>query len=719
MHGKRWVRYALCVSVATITTSMAVNPAAHQQMPAVTPDSSFVKPAALPMMAPMPMTSKPALTGIQTPTATTPPSNNAQLWNLKNADIRAVIQTISILTGKNFVIDPRVQGNITLVSQKAMTPDEMYQVFLSMLQLLQFSAIPSGKIIKIVPAMEANSLTHKIATNASPGRGEEIVVRVIPVQRVSATELVPVLRPLMPQSGSITAYLPSNSLILAGTASNINRITKVISEMDNENSNQVTVIPLRYANAKKVVTMIQALHSGSGQAGANNPTLVPDEEDNSILINANSTNQLLTQHLIAQLDQPEAGGDDTRVVMLNYLTAKKLAPILSKIASGMKTGAASSLGNGKSVVASSGDDDSGGSANGISIQAEEDNNALVIHAPRALMSSLIDVIHRLDRRPQEVLVEAIIVKVDENLLNKLGIEWGSPDGLVGAAVAAATGGTSALASIATPGDVALKVGSHGVGLLPNGNLIALLHLLKSDGSTDVLSTPSIVVLNNDKATIDDGQNIGVANTSFQGTPQSGTTTAAGSNTTLVTTPYNAIDRQDVTLSLDVTPHISPNQMIRMELLQKDDSIASDANATQDNPTLNTSKIKTSVLVKSGDVLVLGGLISNDQENINQKIPILGSLPIVGHLFSYTSHKIQKSSLMVFIRPIIMSKAPAKQQTMARYRYLREQQIGMQTEDVANFTRMTILPKLGDKTSAKLPPPVAPIVALPMPVETKK
>lgn len=698
MHKKQWLRAFLCISSMMITASLAVNP--PSPIPAIKPN--------------------PGLTPITNHTIVAPtvsPAQNAQVWNLKNADIRAVIQTISILTGKNFVIDPRVQGNITLVSQKPMTPNEMYQVFLSMLQLLQFSAIPSGNVIKIVPSTEAAGLTHQIATNTAPGVGEEVVVRVVPVKRVSAMELVPVLRPLMPQSGNITAYLPTNSLILAGTASNIQRITKVIAQMDNDNANQVNVVPLHYANAKKVVQMINALHNGPGQTGMNNAVVVADEDDNSILVSANATNQVLTRELIEQLDQPQAGGNDTKVVMLNYLTAKKLAPILTKIASGMAAAPSASgaapagLSGGKGSSGGEEAESSGGGVSGVSIQAEENNNAIIIHAPKEMMSSLVSVIHQLDHRPQEVLVEAIIVKIDVNLLNKLGIEWGTPNAAIGQAITNADG-SSSMPGINANGDTLLKVATGGIGFLPDGNLLALLHTLKSDGSTDILSTPSVVVLNNDKATIDDGQNIGVANRSYQGTDQ----TQTAGTTAEITSPYNTIERTDVTLSLDVTPHISPNSMIQMDLLQKDDTIASDANSTQDNPTLNTSKIKTAVLVHSGDVLVLGGLISNDQEKTEQKIPVLGNIPLLGHLFSYNSNKIDKTSLMVFIRPIILSGAVARQQTSGRYRYVRDQQINAQTESVEDVLHPALLPKLTSHRNVTLPSPVS-AMALPDPVQT--
>ncbi len=633
-----------------------------------------------------------------TPAAQTP---GAQIWNLKNADIRAVIQTISILTGKNFVIDSRVHGNVTLVSQKPMTPDELYQAFLSMLQLLQYAAIPAGNVIKIVPSMDANSLSRTIATDTQPGSGDEVVVRVVPINHVSATELVPVLRPLMSQSGSVTAYLPSNALILAGTASNINRIVDVIDQMDSANTNQISVVHLRHANAKKVVSIIHSLQTGSvSQGGVANATLAADEENNAILISANAANQLMMRNLIRNLDQRSANNDDTRVVTLNYLTAKKLAPILSKVAEGISASDATPAGS-SGKAASTTDISSN-----ISVQPEENNNAVIIHAPKAMMSSLMRVIRRLDVRPQEVLVEAIIVKVDENLLDKLGIVWGTSDG----ATVAATGNPSA--NIASGNSFALKVSEAGsIGFLPDGNLIALLHALKENGSSDVLSTPSVVVLNNQKATIDDGKNLGVANRSYQGvTPTPGATEN-------IIAPYNTLERQDVTLSLEVTPHISPNQMIQMALLQKDDSVASDINSTSENPTLNTSKIKTSVLVRSGDVLVLGGLMSNEQEKTTQKLPILGDLPLVGHLFRYDTHKMEKKNLMVFIRPVIMSKKSAHAQTMNRYNYARQQQIEMLTEHIAQQDHLPMLPKLNNKNVAVLPRPI-PTFKLPLPTATE-
>lgn len=609
-------------------------------------------------------------------------TSDAQIWNLKDASIRAVIQTVSALTGKTFIIDPRVHGTITLVSQKPMTPDELYHVFLSMLHLLNYAAVPSGNVIKIIPEMSANALSRQIATATQPGFGDQIVVRVVSVNHVSAAALVPILRPLMTQSGTVNAYFPSNSLILAGTASNIARLVRIIKKMDSVNNSQISVIRCRYANAKKLVDVIHALQTGGGmQGGMTTIAIAADEENNSILIRANLTNQLMMRHLIHTLDQPGRGGDNTSVITLNYLSAKKLAPVLSKIANGMAVSNASSKTSASAKIAPIVNVDG---ASDISIQAVDSDNAIIMHGPRTMLKSLRYVIQRLDVRPQEVLVQAIIVKIDEGLLNQLGIVWGTSNGQ------STPGGDSF--TLASPDAAALKV-NHGVGFLPDGNLVALLHALKSNGLTDILATPSIVVLNNQQAKIADGQNLGVANSSYPAAP------SPASSTNIA--PYTTFVRQDVTLSLDVKPHISPNHMINMALIQEDDTVASGADT--DNPILNTSKINTSVLVKSGSILVLGGLINNDQEVTVQKLPVLGDIPVIGHLFRYDTHKIQKTNLMVFIRPIIMSRHAAHFQTQKSYAYIRGQQMDMITNKPVTIDVPPVLPGL----------PVHPIV-LPKP-----
>ena len=674
MQKNLFIRHATCLAAALCTSAMVI--AAPSNVATVT--------------SPTPKTASSISSVNQSP----------QIWNLKNADIRAVIQTMSALTGKSFIIAPQVKGRVTLVSHKPMTTDEMYQVFLSMLRLLNYSAVESSPgIVKVVQSDQANMLSRQVATAKNPGKGASIVVRVVPVDNISAAELVPVIRPLMTESASVTAYMPSNALILAGTASNISRIVALIHQMDDSNINRIKVVHVRYANAAKLVSVIQKLQSaGASQGRVSNMSLAADENGNNILVSANSANQLLVKRLIDEMDKKGTDDADTRVVKLNYLTAKKIAPVLTKVVDSEQS-------------ATKGDDKSNtpvisGDSSKVSIQAEENNNALIIHAPRSVMAGLMGVIKKLDHRPKEVLVEAIIVKVSESLMNKLGIVWGAVNSEGEVVGSGSTASSTQDGAVSTPPDnnFSFRINNKGVGFLPTGNLGMLLHLLKSNGSSDVLSTPSIVVLNNQKATIDDGQNVGLANRTYQGAA-----TPSGGDQSV--TPFNTIQRTNVTLSLQVTPHISPNSMIRMDLVQKDDTVASDSSASSDNPTLNTSSIKTSVLVKSGDILVLGGLISNEQEKQVDKLPILGDLPLLGHLFRYNTHKMQKTSLMVFIRPIVMSHHNAVAQTRSRYRYIRNQQFKIASDKTQDH-ELPLLPKLSHNGPVHLQPPH---VALPEPV----
>ena len=593
----------------------------------------------------------------------TTPVIKSQIWNLKDADIRAVIQTVSLVTGKTFIIDPRVQGKVTFVSQHPMAINELYSAFLSMLQILNYAAVASDDgVVKIVPAMNANETGGAIADQSKPGVGDELVVRVVTVNNVSASQLVPVLRPLMPQWSSVTAYSPSNSLILAGTAGNLKRLVSVIHNMDSTNANEVTMVGLKHANAKQVVSVINELQSSDRAEGkVSNVSLAADEDSNSILISGNYDNSFKMKNLINNLDTKNAlGAGGTEIVYLNYLTAKKLAPILAKIVGGVSdVGDDGGKGNTSSLKPSVG--------SRVSIQAEESDNAIIIHAPKAELASLKKVVLKLDRKPKQVLVEAIIVKVDESLLNQLGIVWGTvnDDG----ETTGSLNGTSSDNNV-----LALKATKNGVGLLPGTSLQLLLHVLMSNGSTDILSRPSIVVMNNEEATISDGQDIGIKNRQYLN-PGDTTGDTTNSNNAAI---YNTVERKNVALTLRVTPQISPDNSLRLKIDQKDDNVSAIASSDPENPVINTSQIKTSVLVHSGSILVLGGLADHQQKLQRSKVPILGDIPLIGHLFSYTNHDVQKKDLMVFLKPVIIDDSKQlNAQTRSKYDYIRRQELDAQ------------------------------------------
>ena len=643
-----------------------------------------------------------ALTSIWSDPAYSPDQStqtDKQIWNLKNADIRAIIQTISLMTGKNFIIDSRVQGKITFVSHEPMSPNELYSAFLSMLQLLNFSAVPSGNIIKIVPSVDANSINNTMATGTRPGNGDELVVRIIPLYNVSAVQLLPALRPLMPEWSTITAYSPSNSLILASTAANINHLVSMITQMDNPNTNETSIVTLQHANAVNIVNTLSNLENSDRALGKiDNFSIAADKVSNSILISGNMQNISMLESLIHQIDQQTNVNSmtDAQVIYLNYLSAKKLAPVLTKLLT-QPSGSGSSVTNGMPQDA----------PDSISIQPEPDNdNALLVEAPRHIMSQIVNIVKSLDTKPQQVLVEAIIVKLDESMLNQLGVIWGSANSSGQSTVT--TGG----AVSSTDNTAALQL-TGGIGFIAGGNLQALAAALYNHGSTNVLSTPTIVVLNGQKATISDGQNIGLVNRQYDNSNASNPNATTGNQDAGV--PFNTIERTDVTLSLTVTPEISPNNMLRLTIKQEDDNVDTSSNpaGSDGNPVIDTSKINTNVLVRSGDILVLGGLTDHSASRTISKIPILGSIPLLGHLFTFDNHSVDKSELMVFLKPVILSNSLiSRDETISRYHQARAQQLHAQAEINLSPNDGPILPNVPQVHPA-------PIQELPLPATTVK
>jgi general secretion pathway protein D len=617
-----------------------------------------------------------------------------QVWNLKDADIRAIIQTVSMITGKNFIIDPRVQGKVTFISQHPMSVNELYNAFLSMLQVLNYSAVPGNGVVRIVPSVDANSMNNNVVSRFHPGAGDELVVRVVPINNVSAIQLIPVLRPLMPQWSSITAYSPSNSLILASTAANVNHLVKIIKKMDSRSENETSLITLKHANADNIVSVITKLQSGERALGKTpNVSVAADKLSNTILISGNLNNISTMKALIAKMDDRARNtSNSAKVIYLNYLSAKKLAPVLNKIATGQ-----ASDDKGK-TAGSTGDEK-------VSVQAEPDNdNAIIVRAPTNIMTQIASIVKRLDVKPQQVLVQAIIVKINESLLKQLGIVWGT----VQQSGTSDTGGNPTT-STSPSNSFALKLAPGGVGFMQNSSLQVLIHALNNDGSTDILSTPSIVVLNGQKATISDGQNVGLVNREYS---NSNATNTNGDQNLGV--PFNTIQRKDVTLSLTVTPQISPNHTLRMKIVQKDDSLATQAtdDPNNDNPVIDTSNITTNVLVKSGSILVLGGLVDHQAKRNDQKIPVLGDIPLIGRLFRYVNHDIEKKDLMVFLKPIIINTDyERKKVSMKHYHAVRRDMIATKLGPTLGPNQFPVLPNLDNG-------PVLPRSALPEPAYTR-
>lgn len=608
-----------------------------------------------------------------------------RLWNLQDADVLSVINEVSQETGKNFIVDPRVSGKISLISSKPLKQSELYQVFLSVLGMLGYSAIPSGNIIKIVPNMETSEQATAVASNVVPGKGDEVVVRVIPLENISASQLIPVLRPLLPQWSNVSAYTPGNVLILLGRAANLDRIHTIIQDVDRASTSGIQIVPLKYAQATQVATVLNNLQAAARAAGDTAAISVAvDERSNSILLSGPKASRLRMRILLSQLDAPsQAPTGNTEVIYLRYLKAKQFAPTLAKIADSIagknNGGGQYELNNASAVNLAGG---STGSTTTVSktpsaassyIQAELSTNAVIITAPPALMQALKSVIGKLDIRPAQVLVEAIIAEIDENNIQSLGIQWGSL-----AIAKKDNNDTSANGSpTAFP-----PLGAGVLGIIPNVQIRAVLSMLRNQSGVDILSTPSVMVLDNQKASIEVGQDVPYQTGSYA--------TSANAPTA---TPFTTNQYKAVTLKLEVTPQINLGSSVRLQLNLKNDTLQNPQNPGT-TPLINTSKIKNSVIIKSDDVLVLGGLISNSNNESLNKVPILGDLPILGVAFRQKTTNHQKKNLMVFIKPIIINNNDdAMLISESKYQMIRHEQ--------ANFRQD--ISTIGDEpVSTKLP-----------------
>jgi len=613
----------------------------------------------------------------------------ARLWNLQDADILSVINEVSEETGKNFIVDPRVNGKITLVSSKPLRKDEVYQVFLSVLGLIGYSAIPSGDVVKIVPNMESGELSTKVASKRSPGQGDEVVVRVIPLKNISASQLIPVIRPLLPQWSNVSSYNPGNVLILLGRAGNLERIIEIIQEVDKASNSSIQVIPLRNASAAQVATVLTNLQNASRTTGEPaNVSIAVDERSNSILLGGPKVSRLRMRVLIAQLDaKTSTSTGNTEVVYLRYLEAKKFAPTLSKIAENMvgkKTSTSSFAATIGGLAVKGGAKSAPAKEEtelGTLIQAEPNSNSLIITAPPAQMKALKSVISKLDIRPSQVLVEAIIVELDESDLTSLGIQWGS---------------VNSSGTVVTDSPTSFpKFGAGVVGIIPYVKIEAILSVLRNQNGVNILSTPSIVVLDNQKATIEVGEDVPITTGSYATT---------GSNSTVQ--PFTTNDYKKVTLKMDVTPQINLSSSIRLKIALKNDTLQNPLNPTL-TPRINTSTITNSVIINSADVLVLGGLISNtDNQNIN-KVPILSSIPVIGSIFTQKTSSQKKKNLMVFIKPVIM-------ETSREGVYITEAKYAAVRNAQANFREE--LSEIGDNPLQNRLPPWKNTRDLPEPFE---
>ncbi|MQM38886.1 Type II secretion system protein D [wastewater metagenome] len=608
--------------------------------------------------------------------------------NLKGAQLSTLVDTVAEITGRNFVLDPRVNARVTVISRRPMDADALYQVFLSILQVHGFSAIPAGEVTKIVPDVNARQLASEGGVNT----GDAVVTRVLTVENVPVAQLVPILRPLVPQQGHFAAYAPTNSLIISDHASNVARIADVVHKIDRAGATATEVIPLEHASAETAAETVNDVTGSRGEeaSGAQAVRVAADKRINALVVMGTDTQRARVRRLAERLDAEADQGGDTRVVYLSYAKAEDVAEVLQSVSEDLPA-AGTGAGGGDAGAATA------GVGNAVSIQADAATNSLVISAPPAVQNELAAVIDKLDIRRAQVLIEAAIAEVSADMAAELGFQWAVDGGNGNTAV----GGTSFANNSVSGGDsLAGIIGSLSRQEVPNigqglslavGDLAggvrfaALLRALASDADTNILSTPSLVTLDNQEAEITVAQNVPFVTGSY-------TTDSSDSSNV---NPFQTIERRDVGLILKVKPQINEGDSVMLEIQQEVSNVSESTRAVD----LITDKrsISTSVLVDSGRLVVLGGLLDEQVRETEQRVPLLGSIPVLGNLFRYRSAQSEKRNLMVFLRPrIVRDEATMTRYASDKYASMRARQraqrdagVALLPDDVA-----PVLPPLG-------------------------
>ena len=650
----------------------------------------------------------------------------AQTWkiNLRDADLTAFINEVADITGKNFAVDPRVRGNVTVISNKALNKDEVYDLFLGVLNVNGVVALPSGNTVKLVP--DSNAKNSGIPYDArNRAGGDQIVTRVIWLENTNPNDLIPALRPLMPQFAHLAAVAGTNALIVSDRATNIYQLQNIIRNLDGTGQNDIEAITLQSSQAEEIIGLLETM-SATGASkdfiGAR-VRVIADNRTNRILIKGDPDSRKRLRHTIEMLDVPSAdslGG--LKVFRLKYASAKNLAEILQGLVTGQSVSSSSGSNNANksssinnltsnsqgqtgnsssgvnpSINLNSGFNNSQNNAgitsfngNGVSIIADGTQNALVVKADPQLMREIEAAIQQLDIRRQQVLIEAAIIEVSGNDADQLGIQWALGDlssgvGLmsfsnVGASLAsiaagyASAGASGAAAAIA--GDASKGNGAtFGVGNFENSRKAygALIQALKTNTKSNFLSTPSIVTMDNEEAYIVVGQNVPFV------------TGSVSTGTSGTVNPYTTVERKDVGVTLKVVPHIGENGTVRLEVEQEVSDVQNNKGQATDLVT-NKRAIKTAVLAEHGQTVVLGGLIADNTALSRQGVPGLSDIPYLGRLFQANSRSNEKRNLLVFIHPTIVGDADdVRRLSQQRYNQLYSLQLAM--DNKGNFAKL--------------------------------
>ena len=642
-------------------------------------------------------------------------STQAQTWkiNLRDADLTAFINEVADITGKNFAVDPRVRGNVTVISNKPLNKAEVYDLFLGVLNVNGVVAIPSGNTIKLVP--DSNVKSSGVPFDSKHrATGDQIVTRVIWLENTNPNDLIPAIRPLMPQFAHLSAVAGTNALIVSDRASNIYQLETIIRNLDGTGQNDIEAVSLQSSQAEEMIGLLESM-SSTGAARdlkGSRIRIIADTRTNRIVLKGDTATRKRIRQMIEMLDVPAAdrlGG--LKVFRLKYASAKNLAEILQGLVSGQSlSGSSNSNSSSNNNVMNNSNNNNSGSgssssssssistpsinlgagsnssnqnsitsfnANGVSIIADDSQNSLVVKADPQLMREIESAIQQLDIRRQQVLIEAAIIEVEGNDADQLGVQWALGDltngvGLinfsnVGASIAelaagyVTSGAAGAAANLGT--GTSLLLGDYRESDNGSRKLYgALIQALKSKTKSNLLSTPSIVTMDNEEAYIVVGQNVPFVT-------GSATTTSAGLN------PYTTVERKDVGVTLKVVPHIGEGGSVRLEVEQEVSAVQDKGQASD----LVTSKraIKTSILAEHGQTIVLGGLISDNSIHSRQSVPGLGAIPGLGRLFRADAKSNEKRNLLVFIHPTIVGDSKdVRRLSQQRYSQLYSLQLAM-------------------------------------------
>ena len=595
--------------------------------------------------------------------------------NLKDTDIQEFIEFVSDVTGTTIVIDPSVKGKVKVVSSKPVSKAELYDLFLSILDVHGYTAVRSGGVVRVIPNKNARSAPVDVISGTSI-INDEYVTQVIRLENVSAAKLIPVLRPLVPQQAHMAAYAPSNAIIISDVRANINRISEIIDRMDESAVKETEIIQLRYGVATDVVEMLKALEksrAGEGADANDEAALVADKRTNSVIVTADEVSIERINGLINYLDIPLEQSGNVRVMYLEYADATEVAEVLTRVMQNLARLDDESRGQSRSANAAK-----------STIEADAATNSLIMTADTDEMAALESVIARLDIRRAQVLVEAIIVEMEIVEGRELGLQWlfANDSGVYGSSISTSSAQQARNAGIAqallpqdsTSTDIGVRDlagalaqvpgSTFGWGVVDEGlTMTTILNALQSQGNANILSTPSVIALDNEEAFITVGQQVPFVTGSYTNTGSSNG----------VANPFQTIQRENVGVTLQVTPQINEGDSVVMDIVQEVSSISQQVLSASDVIT-NERKIETKVMAQDGDIVVLGGLVKDDIQDSQQGVPVLSGIPVIGRLFRNDVVSVTKSNLLVFIRStIIRDDEDLAGATAEKYRYIRDQQ----------------------------------------------